>query len=158
MPQLLRRRFDFKEMPPRPDLLEGVVVQGISIQNLLETLNARIEALLDREHVLGHAYFMPLKDEPTIATLSAIFRNKVLPLLQEYFFDDWQRIQWVLNDHRKTEKNDRYQFVQAKRLDMKSLFGEEVTVSHERSGWQINDKAFGLAESYLGVIQAPIST
>lgn len=152
----LRRRFDFKEMPPRPDRLEGVAVEGVPIQKLLEKLNERIEALLDREHVLGHAYFMTLKDAPTMAGLAAIFRNKVLPLLQEYFFDDWQRIQWVLNDHRKTVEVHR--FVQAQSLDMKALFGEDVTVSQQRSGWRINDKAFDLAESYLGVIQAPAAT
>ena len=152
----LRRRFDFKEMPPRPDRLEGVTVEGVPIHKLLEKLNERIEALLDREHVLGHAYFMPLKDAPTMAGLAAIFRNKVLPLLQEYFFDDWQRIQWVLNDHRKTVEAHR--FVQAQNLDMKALFGEDVTVSQQRSGWWINDTAFDLAESYLGVIQAPAAT
>jgi hypothetical protein len=149
----LRRRFDFKEMPPRPELLSGVTVESVSIQKLLETLNLRIEALLDREHVLGHAYFMPLKDAPKLAVLASIFRNKVLPLLQEYFFDDWQRIQWVLNDHRKTVKE--HQFVQADRLNMSSLFGEDVTVSQQRSGWKINNDAFELIESYLGVIQAP---
>lgn len=152
----LRRRFDFKEMQPRPELLAGVVVGGVSIQALLETLNARIEALLDREHVLGHAYFMPLKDAQTMPVLAAIFRNKVLPLLQEYFFDDWQRIQWVLNDHRKAVEAHR--FVQAQSLDMKALFGEDVTVSQQRSGWRINDKAFDLAESYLGVIQVHAAT
>lgn len=152
----LRRRFDFQEMPPRPELLADVVVGGVSIQKLLETLNQRIEALLDREHVLGHAYFMPLKDAPTLAGLASIFRNKVLPLLQEYFFDDWQRIQWVLNDHRKPVAAHR--FVQAQSLDMKALFGDDVTVSLQRSGWQINDTAFDVIESYLGVIQAPPAT
>lgn len=152
----LRRRFDFQEMPPRPELLADVVVGGVSVQKLLETMNQRIEALLDREHVLGHAYFMPLKEAPTLAGLASIFRNKVLPLLQEYFFDDWQRIQWVLNDHRKPVEAHR--FVQAQSLDMKALFGDDVTVSQQRSGWQINDTAFDVIESYLGVIQAPTAT
>lgn len=152
----LRRRFDFLEMPPRPELLAGLTVEGIPIEQLLETMNQRIEALLDREHVLGHAYFMSLKDSPTLANLASIFRNKVLPLLQEYFFDDWQRIQWVLNDHRKAV--DAHRFVQSHSLDMKALFGEDVAVSQHRSGWRINDKAFDAAESYLSVIQVPAST
>lgn len=152
----LRRRFDFKEMPPRPELLAGVVVSEIPIQKLLETLNQRIEALLDREHVLGHAYFMPLRDDQTVAALASIFRNKVLPLLQEYFFDDWQRIQWVLNDHRKKVKEHR--FVYPASVDISSLFGSDVTVSQQRSGWRVNDDAFDLAESYLGVIGEPSTT
>lgn len=146
----LRRRFDFKEMLPRPELLEGVKVAGISISDLLRVMNQRIEALLDREHVLGHAYFMSLQEQPTLVELASIFRNKVLPLMQEYFFDDWQRIQWVLNDHRK---NSEHQFIQSQNLGLKSLFGDDVTVSEHRSGWKINDRAFNLVESYLGVIK-----
>jgi len=97
----LRRRFVFREMPPQPELLDGVMVEGVNIRRLLEVMNERIEALLDRDHCLGHAYFMPLKTDRSLARLELIFRNQILPLLQEYFFEDWQRIAWVLNDHRK---------------------------------------------------------
>ncbi len=102
----LRRRFEFKAMPPQPELLDGTVVAGVVVGQLLRTMNQRIEALLDRDHCLGHAYFMPLRDDPSLARLGSIFRNQVLPLLQEYFFDDWQRIQWVLNDHRKPQSTE----------------------------------------------------
>src|SRR5690606_7640563 len=97
----LRRRFVFREMPPKPELLDSVEVQGLNIGQLLRVMNQRIEVLFDREHCLGHAYFMPLKEDASLARLEGILRNEILPLLQEYFFDDWQRIQWVLNDHRK---------------------------------------------------------
>lgn len=147
----LRRRFVFKEMPPLPELLDGVKVEDcIPVGELLRVINRRIEALLDREHVLGHAYFMPLKKDPSIACLSKIFANQVLPLLQEYFFDDWQRIQWVLNDHRKLDPA--FQFVQAQSMDLKSLFGDDVSVSQHRSGWTVNGKAFDQVKSYLGVL------
>ncbi|CAG0969153.1 partial 5-methylcytosine-specific restriction enzyme B, partial [Anaerolineae bacterium] len=107
----LRRRFSFRELPPQPELLDGVIVEDVNIGALLRVLNQRIEVLLDRDHCLGHAYFMPLCEtpEPELAELGLIFRHKILPLLQEYFFEDWQRIQWVLNDHRKPDP--RYCFI-----------------------------------------------
>ena len=145
----LRRRFVFKEMPPRPGLLQLLKVEGIAIDALLTVLNQRIEALLDRDHCLGHAYFMPLQTTPTLHKLGEIFRNQILPLLQEYFFDDWQRIQWVLNDHRKPVD---FQFVRSMGLDCAALFGESVNINTRNQLWQINDDAFLSEQSYLGVI------
>ncbi len=145
----LRRRFVFKEMSPQPQLLNGIRVGGIAIDELLTVMNQRIEALLDRDHSLGHAYFMPLRATPTLAKLAEIFRHQVLPLLQEYFFEDWQRIQWVLNDHRKPED---FQFVSADSLDSDALFGNEVNVSLKPQTWRVNEDAFRCEESYLGVI------
>jgi 5-methylcytosine-specific restriction endonuclease McrBC GTP-binding regulatory subunit McrB len=145
----LRRRFVFKAMPPRADLLRGVEVDGIRVDELLSVMNQRIEALLDRDHCLGHAYFMPLRQTPTLDALAHIVRHQVLPLLQEYFFDDWQRIQWVLNDHRKAQA---FQFVSARAVNVDALFGANVNVAHSAQAWSVNDDAFLLAESYLGVI------
>ncbi|MDC8773351.1 AAA family ATPase [Roseateles albus] len=145
----LRRRFVFKEMSPQPQLLAGIRVGGIAIDELLTVMNQRIEALLDRDHSLGHAYFMPLRATPTLAKLAEIFRHQVLPLLQEYFFEDWQRIQWVLNDHRKPED---FQFVSADPLESDALFGNEVNVSLKPQTWRVNEDAFRCEESYLGVI------
>ncbi|RYG58309.1 MAG: hypothetical protein EON56_00025 [Alphaproteobacteria bacterium] len=145
----LRRRFVFKAMPPRADLLEGVEVEGILVDKLLSVMNERIEALLDRDHCLGHAYFMPLRQDPTLIKLAEIFSNQVLPLLQEYFFDDWQRIQWVLNDHRKPEA---FQFISARGLVVDDLFGASANVAHSPQVWSVNDEAFFYAESYLGLL------
>ena len=102
----LRRRFHFEEMMPDPSLLEGLVIDNINIRTLLECLNERIEALYDREHTLGHAFFMELleEDKKNIDTLAAIFKNKVIPLLQEYFFDDWGKIQLILGEQVIKEK------------------------------------------------------
>lgn len=90
----LRRRFDFIEMPPRPDLLPADL-DGLNLQTVLEKLNARIETRLDREHTIGHAYFINCK---TLSDIAKVFRNKIIPLLQEYFFDDCEQIQQVLGD------------------------------------------------------------
>lgn len=100
----LRRRFHFEEMMPQPELLDSIVIGSIEVGKLLRCLNARIEALYDREHTLGHAFFMELKDKNNIETLAKIFKNKIIPLLQEYFFDDWGKIQLILGEQVIKEK------------------------------------------------------
>lgn len=150
----LRRRFVFKEMPPRPELLDGVEVKGIDIGRLLRVMNERIEMLLDRDHCLGHAYFMPLVADRRLERLELIFRNQVLPLLQEYFFEDWQRTQWVLNDHRKAAPD---RFIYQRQQAAKALFGDDVSVSSHNLPWRINEKAFERPEAYLGIIDAVLA-
>jgi 5-methylcytosine-specific restriction protein B len=148
----LRRRFVFRDMPPVPELLSGIEpIEGVAPEALLRAINLRIEALLDRDHCLGHAYFMPLKGDPSLQRLAAIFREQIIPLLQEYFFDDWQRIQWVLNDHRKANKAHR--FLVSSAADVSSLFGSEAGVS-ARPIWSINPEAFGTPESYSGIVES----
>jgi 5-methylcytosine-specific restriction protein B len=82
-------------------LLRDILVDGINIAIMLTVMNKRITILYDREHTLGHAFFMPLKELPTIEKLAEIFENKIIPLLQEYFFDDWDKIRRVLGDDKK---------------------------------------------------------
>ncbi len=93
----LRRRFDFTEMMPVPELLKNC--GEIDLCEMLTAINQRIEYYYDREHTIGHAYFMnkngSIRD---IGTLRKIFNNRIIPLLQEYFFDDYEKIRLVLND------------------------------------------------------------
>ncbi|WP_230244507.1 McrB family protein [Acinetobacter sp. PW68] len=96
----LRRRFTFIEMPPKPEFLTGVEVMGLDIRKLLEVINQRIEVLLDRDHCIGHANFMTLQKDPSLTNLAQIFKQKIIPQLQEYFFDDWSKINMVLNVNR----------------------------------------------------------
>ena len=145
----LRRRFTFIEVPPQPELLAGVSVEGIDIAQLLHIMNERIAVLLDRDHCLGHAYFMPLKEDNSLERLALIFREQVLPLLQEYFFEDWQRIQWVLNDQRKSTEN---RFLLQPSQDLVRLFGDQVAISQQNERWVLNRDAFMRVEAYLGVI------
>lgn len=145
----LRRRFVFREMPPRPELLDDVQVQRLNIGQLLRVMNQRIEVLLDRDHCLGHAYFMPLKGDCSLHRLELIFRNQILPLLQEYFFEDWQRIAWVLNDHRKAVSD---QFILQRSSLAETLFGQEVGQGLARNNWALNDEAFERLEAYLGIL------
>lgn len=151
----LRRRFSFTEMPPEPELLDGINVAGINIGHLLRVMNERIEVLLDREHCLGHAYFMALTNDSTLPQLASIFRTQVLPLLQEYFFEDWQRIQWVLNDHNKHEDE---RFVQKKSRDISDLFGTTAEIPSEGGSWEINRHAFTRITAFRGIIRVEVES
>ncbi len=152
----LRRRFVFEEMAPAPEKLKGVVVEHngikVDVRELLTVLNQRIEVLLDRDHCLGHAYFMPLKAaaKPTLAQLGYIFQHQILPLLQEYFFEDWQRIAWVLNDHRKNEPST--MFLHEPEFDIEALLGK-VPVGKQRQRWTVNTGAFENPAAYVLTIK-----
>ena len=92
----LRRRFSFEEMPPKPELLKtpnDLKNAGINLEELLTTINKRIEKLIDRDHRIGHSYFINVKD---FYQLKSTFHNKIIPLLQEYFFGDYGKIGLVL--------------------------------------------------------------
>lgn len=139
----LRRRFDFVEMKSDYDILKGVHVKNIDISNMLDIINKRIIVLLDREHTIGHSYLLPLKTDPTIETLAAIFQKRIIPLLQEYFYDDYEKIQLVLGDNQKTDDTTR--FIVKKRVDNK-LFGNTDVDFPEY--YEINNEAFLRIEAY----------
>ena len=92
----LRRRFKFKEIKPDSSLLEWIDVPWVDVKKLFEALNDRIEFLYDKDHLLWHALFWSLKNEPTLDKLNSIMLDNIIPLLQEYFHDDWEKIQLVL--------------------------------------------------------------
>jgi 5-methylcytosine-specific restriction protein B len=148
----LRRRFEFVEMAPDPALLEGVMVDGIAVGELLRAMNRRIEVLMGRDYMLGHACFMGLKDTPSLAVLADVFRRQVLPLLQEYFFEDWQKIAWVLNDHRKSDPS--LCFVRRADAGVAELFGDGVDLPGEARLWWVNAAAFEQPGAYLATIGA----
>lgn len=151
----LRRRFSFVEMPPRADLLEDVILDeasGISLAGVLNAMNQRIGVLLDKEHRLGHAPFMGLVSRFSLPMLARIFRHQILPLLEEYFFEDWQKIQWVLNDHRKLPEN---RFLR-KRENVRDLFGEEVSLGRQVDVWEWNQAAFDRLAAYVQIVSAGI--
>lgn len=122
----LRRRFDFIEMMPDYSVLKDLKdVRGINIPKMLEKINLRIEALYDREHAIGHAFFAPLigaKVEDRFSMLQNIFQNKVFPLLEEYFFEDWEKIKLVLGDNQK-DNQDLAFIVEQSNFSNEELFG-----------------------------------
>ena len=145
----LRRRFKFKEMMPDENVLEGISVEDISIKDMLARMNKKIAVLYDREHTIGHAYFLPLQANPTIETLASIFSDNIIPLLQEYFYEDYEKIRLVLGDNNKsvTEK----QFIVAKDIDYNELFGDADYGFDEISSYEINYSAFDNIEAYRSI-------
>lgn len=97
----LRRRFSFREMTPDSNLIaesgrlknSSGVLNGISLPELLDTLNRRIERLLDRDHLIGHSYLMSVSD---LNDLKSAFQDRIIPLLQEYFYGDFGKMGLVL--------------------------------------------------------------
>lgn len=95
MDTALRRRFYFEEMMPDVETLNDKHIEGIDLKKILTKINQRIEYLYDRDHTIGHAYFIDVENKND---LDDVMRNKILPLLQEYFYDDWEKILMVLGD------------------------------------------------------------
>lgn len=155
----LRRRFEFIESMPKPSVLAGTIVShngvDIDIEQLLTMLNKRIEALYDRDHTVGHAYFTGLKDlkeADRFSELKTVFRNKIIPLLEEYFFEDWQKIRLVLGDNQKVKD---HQFVHeiGREEDLLALFGSERELDQYaiRSRYQLNAAALDQPDAYVGI-------
>ena len=136
----LRRRFRFEEMMPDYAPLANVAVEDINIARMLEAINQRIEAIYDRDHQIGHSYFLSLKkDEPTLAALADIFHYQILPLLQEYFYEDWEKIDIVLHNNG---------FLEAK--SAKATITSELVDSEKRIWW-VNEDALKDADKYLKI-------
>lgn len=170
----LRRRFDF--VPILPDVraekdagelndppLAGLIVKkngsDIDVRMLLMRMNERIEVLYDRDHCIGHAYFTQLKNEQNedkrFDMLVGIFRNRIMPLLEEYFFEDWRKIHLVLGDNQKNDVNARFIAESDALQDLSSLFGnghglESYTTKRR---YTVQPAAFANPQAYIGIYQ-----
>lgn len=164
----LRRRFDF--VPVLPDTrdetgspLFGLRVtlaeQVIDIPRMLFVINQRIEALYDRDHCIGHAYFTTLGNVPDgqerLMALSNIFRNRIVPLLEEYFFEDWQKIRLVLADNQKPESDQFVVASQEHEDELDRLFGSDhgLEVYATKQRYSLSGESFNSAEAYIGIYQ-----
>jgi len=123
----LRRRFHFEEMAPQPSLLADVEKRtGIDLPSVLRAINERLEFLVDRDHLIGHAWLM---DAETRDDVDTAMRRKVIPLIAEYFYDDWNKVRSVLGgtDH----------FVERQRL--RSPPGLESDLGEARFRWTVRE-------------------
>ncbi len=118
----LRRRFEFIEMMPNYTLLP-TDIDGINIQQMLRAINDRIEYLFDRDHVIGHALLLSGEQE-SLSFYLEIMQTKVIPLLQEYFYDNWEQIELVLGG--SGNKGDNNFFLWREEVDSEKLFGSNV--------------------------------
>lgn len=127
MDTALRRRFKFEEMLPNYDLLKDIFVEDegvkVNISAMLKTINERIEYLYDREHTIGHAVFLELKENNNIDKLENIFKKSVIPLLQEYFYEDYEKIRLILGDNAKDEDE---QFIFTESIKPKDVFEGDI--------------------------------
>jgi hypothetical protein len=130
----LRRRFVFEEYPP---IHNHIAIKSISktedshkinLQDVLRIMNERIEYLLDRDHLIGHSYFINVSDWDTLCNK---FRNNIIPLLQEYFYNDWEKIRLVFGDNDTWGKTEDIKFIQKKSYSKDELFGKGNNMEDE---------------------------
>ena len=152
MDTAIRRRFAFTEMMPCSKVLERLGVGTIVIDNeelnvakMLDVINERIQYLFDRDHTIGHAFFRKLADDPSIDTLADIFEKNVIPLLQEYFYEDYEKIQLVLGDN---AKEDEFKFILDKPVNVKDIFNGNPAIDLLEKVYEIQHSAFHKLESY----------
>lgn len=131
----LRRRFHFEELMPNPDVLTVDFISGVSMKALLSVLNRRIAYLFDRDHTIGHAYFCGIQ---SFAELESRFLHKVIPLLQEYFFDDWSKIQLIFKDI--PPKSSELYIIQKIEDEALKLFGSESDIGNGRITYRVSEK------------------
>ena len=141
----LRRRFEFIEMMPdsKHDRI-STDIEGVDCQELLAAMNDRIRFLLDREHQIGHTYFM---DVNNLESLAATFKNQIIPLLQEYFYDNWEKIDLVLN---------RNGFIVPQSSIDSNLFKNSELIDEERKIYELlpdNDDKWTDPKSYREIYQ-----
>ncbi|MEC6909225.1 AAA family ATPase [Photobacterium piscicola] len=160
MDTALRRRFDFVEMMPKPELFKNRKIRNIDLTKLLTTINNRIEVLYDREHTLGHAFLFPVYNEQdedkAFQLLKSAFKNKIIPLLEEYFFDDWNKIRLVLGDNQKEKA---LCFVTKQEDSYESIFGanhglniyEDAKVTFQLASFDGDDSVWDRPEAYIAI-------
>ena len=147
----LRRRFSFTEMLPNSSVVKNnISIAGIEVEKLFESINSRIEFLIDKDHTIGHSYFLKIKDNQTVESLASIFKNEIIPLLTEYFYGDFEKIQLVLGENKDWKsKSDSKFFFNRKPSQQKALFGKEEAVEgyDEKIIFELNDDLLGLKEN-----------
>ncbi len=135
----LRRRFSFVEMPPKPNLIKTAgkipdgILNSIDLEELLIVINKRIEKLLDKDHMIGHSYFLSISD---LKSLKRVFQNKIIPLLQEYFFGDYGKIGLVIGSgffQKNGEDSEEDLFAEFEEYDIGSLIEKKIYHIHNIS-------------------------
>ena len=132
---------------------EDILIDNVNLRRMLYTINQRIEVLYDREHTIGHAYFMGLKSGDDITRLASVIENQIIPLLAEYFFEDWKKIRLVLGDNLKGEASIPEFIKKVNGVDSQKLFGGDLDDFHfdERTVYERNPNALENPASYVAI-------
>jgi len=153
----LRRRFNFIEMPPKYNLLKTINCKEgeINLQDLLKAINTRIEFLLDKDHLIGHSYFINIK---TFEDLKEVFKNSIMPLLQEYFYDDFEKIKFILNikdDEDDKDDKDNNSIIRKEKIESeyipKTLPKNFPKSLKNKTIYEINEKTFEEGKNYINI-------
>lgn len=162
----LRRRFEFvpvmpdaRDEPGAPlaDLRVSMGEQLVDVPRMLDAINQRIEMLYDRDHCIGHAYFTPLAHVPDgderFVALQQVFSTRILPLLEEYFFEDWQKIRLVLADNQKSPAASFVVEGQDQEDDLTRLFGSDHGMDSysTKRHYAVQEAAFSNPDAYIGI-------
>jgi hypothetical protein len=140
----LRRRFSFVELMPDPKLLEGIKFKKFNLAEVLHTINERIELLLNRDHAIGHSYFLKVKSGD-VDSLASVFQNNIIPLLQEYFYNDYEKIALVLGEgFVKRKDNSGVRFAPFENLDLPEVSDQFVLEKDLHDIDQVVCKLLGL--------------
>ena len=131
----LRRRFSFVEMQPNPDILSKV--GEVDLSKLLKTINQRIELLIDKDHQIGHSYFIGIED---LDGLKRTFKDKIIPLLEEYFYGDFGKIGLVLGGAFIESVENKTTF--PKNFEYEKDFLEDKKIYHITPSKDWDDEAF----------------
>ena len=144
----LRRRFRFQECAPDTEQIKPVMVGAIDLRALLQCLNDRLEYLLDRDHAIGHAVFMGIT---SLAELQQVLAQRVIPLLQEYFFEVMEKVRLVLTGNGKDSV-----FFKSRSLSPSELFpGAKQSVGTEaRSTFAVGDPSSWSEAHIMGLYGA----
>lgn len=138
----LRRRFSFIEINPEPQKLSepNFKCEGIDLEKLLFSINDRIEKLLDKDYCIGHSYFMNIQDRNNpLEELRAIFLNKILPLLQEYFYGDWGKIMLVVGKEFVFKKAETVKFLTDELTDeYEEYYDKPIYCFIDSQKWSLN--------------------
>ncbi len=105
---------------PKTGLLGKIEFDRFNLEEVLQTINNRIEALVDRDHTIGHSYFIKISSGNT-EDLKHAFKNKIIPLLQEYFYNDYEKIALILGEGFVTHKEASVEFAKFKNIDQPEL-------------------------------------
>lgn len=136
----LRRRFEFIEYMPKPELLKTLTIDGVDVdlKEMLETINKRIEILMDKNHTIGHAYLINVTDKDSLRNALV---NKIIPLVEEYFYNDYEKIRLIFGDDDAMEKEIEDQiFIESSNYDQKYLFGREIDGYEDKRFFEMNKK------------------